>query len=91
MEKALEKQMDEAFRLPGVSGIVCVDNNGLCLGAKGVIPGQCNGSISTLAAQASKLSRSVNAPNPVICLESEHGSVLIKKTDHLTTAIFKSS
>ncbi|CAG5120616.1 unnamed protein product [Candidula unifasciata] len=92
MEKALEKQMDEAFRLPGVSGIICVDNNGLCLGAKGVIPGQCNGSICALAVQASKLS-----PSPMhlvlsFALSQSMGkSVLIKKTDQLTTAIFKSS
>uniref|UniRef100_A0A0B7B9E3 Late endosomal/lysosomal adaptor and MAPK and MTOR activator 5 n=1 Tax=Arion vulgaris TaxID=1028688 RepID=A0A0B7B9E3_9EUPU len=91
MEKALDKQMDEAFRLPGVSGIICVDNNGLCVSAKGVIPRQCSGSLNALANQAAKLAPSPNSASPVICLESEHGSVLLKKADNLTTAIFKSS
>jgi hypothetical protein len=91
MEKTLERHIDEAFRMPGVAGILCVDNNGLCISAKGVIPSQCSGSLSTLASQASKLFPGPNTLSPVICLESEHGSVLVKKTDNLTTAIFKSS
>ncbi|XP_059179487.1 ragulator complex protein LAMTOR5-like [Physella acuta] len=91
MEKSLEKQLEEAFRMPGVSGIVCVDNNGLCLGSKGTVPKQSCGSLSALTQQASKLSTGANGPTPVICLESEHGTVLIKKTDKLTTAIFKTS
>ncbi|KAH9512839.1 Ragulator complex protein lamtor5 [Bulinus truncatus] len=68
---------------------MCVDNNGLCLGAKGTFPRNTSGSVSALASQASKLS--TNGSNPVICLESEHGSVLIKRTEKLTTAIYKSS
>ncbi|KAI8771620.1 ragulator complex protein LAMTOR5 [Biomphalaria glabrata] len=89
MEKALEKQLEETFRIPGVVGVMCVDNNGLCLGAKGNTPRGSSGSISALASQATKLS--TNGTNPVICLESEHGSVLIKKNEKLTTAIYKSS
>uniref|UniRef100_A0A0B7A4B9 Late endosomal/lysosomal adaptor and MAPK and MTOR activator 5 n=1 Tax=Arion vulgaris TaxID=1028688 RepID=A0A0B7A4B9_9EUPU len=91
MEKALEKEMDEVCHLSEVSGIICVDSNGLCLGAKGNIPQQCSGYLSALATQAAKLSQNGSAVDPVICLETEHGSLLVKKADNMTTAIFKSS
>ncbi|CAG5132290.1 unnamed protein product [Candidula unifasciata] len=91
MEKALDKQMHDALHVSGASGIICVDNSGLCLGAKGTIPQQCSGSLYSLVSQAAELSQSPNVVNPVICLEAENGSVFVKKTDRLTTAVFKSS
>ncbi|CAL1528882.1 unnamed protein product [Lymnaea stagnalis] len=90
MERTLEMQLEESIHNPGITGVLCVDNNGLCLGAKGSAPLKACGSISALAGQAAKLANP-NGPTPVICLESEHGIVLIKKTDKLTTALFKSS
>ncbi|GFR76967.1 ragulator complex protein LAMTOR5 [Elysia marginata] len=91
MENALEKNMEEAFRIPGVSGVLCTESSGLVLSSKGNVPRHCSGSISALARQAASLCPSQNGPTPVICLESEYGSVLVKKTDTVTTALFKSS
>lgn len=91
MEKLLEKQMEEAFRIPGISGVMCVDKNGLLLGGKGNVPHHASGSLGALTNQASKLTGGNSTSSPVICLESEAGCVLIKKTDDLTTAMFKSS
>ncbi|XP_005106669.1 ragulator complex protein LAMTOR5 [Aplysia californica] len=91
MEKSLEKQMEEAFRIPGISGVMCVDKNGLLLGGKGNVPRHASGSLSALTNQASRLSPGNPSSSPVICLESEAGSVLVKKTDNLTTAMFKTS
>jgi len=90
MESTLEKQIEEAFRLPGVSGVMCVDKNGFILGDKGTVPHKSSGSVSTLSSQASSL-KPGSMSSPVVCLESEAGSVLIKKSDDLTTALFKSS
>jgi len=86
----MDKQMEEAFRIPGISGVMCVDKNGLVLGDKGTVPNGSGGALSALTQQASRL-RGGKAGNPVICLESEAGSVLIKRTDDLTTAVFKAS
>lgn len=91
MEKTLDKQMEEAFRLPGIAGIMCVDKNGLLLSGKGNVPQRASGSLCALTSQASKLKSGNAACNPVIVLESEAGSVLIKRSDNLTTAVFKSS
>ncbi|BFZ09103.1 hypothetical protein BsWGS_12142 [Bradybaena similaris] len=91
MEKALDKHMNDALHSSGASGIICIDSSGLCLGAKGTIPQPCSGSLCSLVNQAAKLSESAVTVNPVICLEAENGSVLVKKTDRITTAIFKSN
>ncbi|GFO27715.1 ragulator complex protein lamtor5 [Plakobranchus ocellatus] len=91
MEKTLEKHMEEAFRIPGVSGVICTENSGLCLASQGNVSDQYSGSISALANQAARLCPTQNSPAPIIVLESEYGSLLIKKTDNITTAVFKSS
>ncbi|KAK6176509.1 hypothetical protein SNE40_014778 [Patella caerulea] len=92
MEKSLEKHLEETFKIPGVSSVICTDEQGLCLGLKGSCHANVAGPIATLAKQADQLRRTTNAPNPPsICIESEAGSVLIGKKDDITMAIFKSS
>ncbi|XP_041347815.1 ragulator complex protein LAMTOR5-like [Gigantopelta aegis] len=90
MEKNLEKQLDETFRIPGVTGVLCTDKNGLCLAAKGTAKKQTSGPISALARQAKDVSSQAGT-SPVVCIESETGSVLIKSEDGLTVAVFKAS
>ncbi|XP_046327255.1 ragulator complex protein LAMTOR5-like [Haliotis rufescens] len=90
MEKGLEKHMDETFKLPGVAAVLCTDGHGLCLGAKGSAPKHSSGPIATLAAMAGDLGPS-GAASPVVCIESEAGSVLIKSCDNLTVAVFKAT
>ena len=89
MEKFLDKTMEDVLRLPnGTSGVMCVDSNGLLLGSKGIVPSDYCGALNTLTRQATKLAGK-SSSNPIICLESENASVLIKRTDDLTSAIFK--
>ncbi|KAJ8302091.1 hypothetical protein KUTeg_021078 [Tegillarca granosa] len=64
MEKTLEKQLEETFRLPGVA-------------AKGIAQKENSGSIASIAKQAAALHPKSETP-PVISIESDNGSVLIK-------------
>ncbi|XP_046542455.1 ragulator complex protein LAMTOR5-like [Haliotis rubra] len=82
--------MDETFKLPGVAAVLCTDGHGLCLGAKGSAPKQASGPIATLAAMAGDLCPT-NTTSPVVCIESEAGSVLIKSCDSLSVAVFKAT
>ncbi|KAK3590728.1 hypothetical protein CHS0354_030962 [Potamilus streckersoni] len=89
MERPLEKHLDETFKIPGVSGVLCADENGLCLGAKGVAKKEAAGHITSIALSAAKLIPNSNT-NPVICIEGETGSVLIKKEENIVMAVYKS-
>ncbi|XP_067682986.1 ragulator complex protein LAMTOR5-like isoform X1 [Haliotis asinina] len=60
----------------------------LCLGAKGSAPKQASGPIATLSAMAGNLC-AASTTSPVVCIESEAGSVLIKSCDSLSVAVFK--
>ncbi|KAL4227165.1 hypothetical protein ACF0H5_015138 [Mactra antiquata] len=87
MERNLDKHLDDTFRVPGVAGVICADEHGFCLGAKGVANRESSGHIANIADSASKLNPSL--PNPVISIEGEGGSILIKKEDNITMGIYK--
>ncbi|WAR25722.1 LTOR5-like protein [Mya arenaria] len=84
------KEMDALlrFRLPGIAGVICTDEHGLCLGAKGVATRETSGHIANIAESAARLNP--NLPPPVIAIESEGGSILIKKEGTITMGIYKS-
>ncbi|ESP03554.1 hypothetical protein LOTGIDRAFT_205042 [Lottia gigantea] len=88
MEKSLEKHLEETFKIPGVSGIICTDEQGLCLASKGVSNSNCSGSIASVAQQAEHLRKTSNSPS--IYIESENGNLLIGRRENITMAIFKS-
>ncbi|XP_064607011.1 ragulator complex protein LAMTOR5-like isoform X2 [Liolophura sinensis] len=77
------------MKTPGINGVLCSDEQGLCLGAKGVAVGQPAGVISRMAHQAEQIHPD-SGTSPVIVVESEVGNVLIKNHDGITLAIFKS-
>lgn len=74
-------------RVPGISGALCADNNGLCLAARGCKP-ELAGHVASIAQQAAQLYPNTST-TPVICIESEGGSVLIKSENDVTMAMFK--
>ncbi|XP_045165339.1 ragulator complex protein LAMTOR5 homolog [Mercenaria mercenaria] len=88
MERNLDKHLDDTFRVPGVAGVICTDEHGLCLGAKGIATRESAGHIANIAESAARLNP--NMPNPVISIEGEGGSILIKKEDNITMGIYKS-
>nr|XP_022302047.1 ragulator complex protein LAMTOR5 homolog [Crassostrea virginica] len=87
MERQLEKHLEETCRVPGISGALCADNNGLCLAARGCKP-ELAGHVASIAQQAGQLHPNAST-TPVICIESEGGSVLIKSENDVTMAMFK--
>ncbi|XP_069101401.1 ragulator complex protein LAMTOR5 homolog [Argopecten irradians] len=88
MEKTLEKSMEETFRVPGVAGVLCADEHGLCLSSKGIAKKETAGQLASLARQAQQL-HPVN-PSPVIAIEADGGTVLIKSESDITMAVYKS-
>lgn len=88
MEKALKKEVDEVMSQPSVTGILCVDSGGLCVAAHGSASKTSSGLVSALASQAAALRP--DAPAPVIVLESDAATTLIKSHSGTTVAVFKS-
>ncbi|XP_067132882.1 ragulator complex protein LAMTOR5 homolog [Centruroides vittatus] len=89
MEKQLEKCVDEICAMPSVNGILCADNQGLCMAYKGIAAPKSAGVFTFLTKLASSLEPN-NKP-PVIQLDGKKTQILIKNTENITMAIYKSS
>ena len=75
----------DAMGKPGVTGVLCVDSQGLCLHSQGAVPDASSGSVAQLAQHATLLGGDATS---VVCVESAQRKVLISKSDGVTTAIF---
>jgi len=69
MERNLDRLLDELAQTPDVTGVLCADNQGLCLGDRGKSSNLC-GEIVALAKKASMLEP--GGPAPTILLESSN-------------------
>jgi len=88
MEKALKKEIDEVMTQPSVTGVLCVDSDGLCVAAHGSASKTSSGLVAAVASQAAGLRP--NAPAPVVVLETDVGTTLIKSHSGTTVAVYKS-
>ncbi|XP_064632963.1 ragulator complex protein LAMTOR5-like [Lineus longissimus] len=88
MEHSVNRIVDETMSNPGVAGVMCVDEKGLCLSSKGKLNSRVAGLISGITQQASKLHSDIDRM-PVVALESDSGSILIKFKDRVTVAVHK--
>lgn len=89
MEKQLDKCLDDLCHSVGVSGVVCADSHGLCLGARGKASAASSGMILALADRAAMLEP--GSPDPVILLETDNSSqCLIHRNNGITLAVYKS-
>jgi len=88
MEKALKKEMDDVMSQPSVTGVMCVDSDGLCVAAHGSASKTSSGLVAAVASQAAGLRP--NNPAPVVVLETDVGTTLIKSHSGTTVAICKS-
>ena len=82
---ALATVCAEAMSKPGVTGVLCVDSQGLCLHSQGAVPDASSGSVAELAQHASLLGGDASS---VVSVESMQRKVLISKSEGVTTAIF---
>jgi len=89
MEKALKKEVDEVMSQPSVTGVLCVDSDGLCVAANGSVSKTSSGLIAAMASQAAGLRP--NAPAPVVVLETDAGTTLIKSHSGTTVAVYKTT
>lgn len=81
---ALAAACADAMGKPGVTGILCVDSQGLCVHSQGAVPDASSGSVAALAQHAALL----GGDSSSICVESAQRKVLISKSGGVTTAIF---
>lgn len=88
MEKNLHKALDDILAKPGVTGVLCADENGLCLASKGVIDSSSSGSLVHLMQLASKLEPS---RSPILRLESEAKDILVQSDGGLTLAVVRNN
>ncbi|KAG8201972.1 hypothetical protein JTE90_027445 [Oedothorax gibbosus] len=88
MEKNLHKVLDDVVNKPGVTGVLCADENGLCLASKGTADRLTAGSLVNLMQYAKKLE-----PNavPVVALESESKEILVRTDGGFTLAIMRNA
>jgi len=70
-----------------ISGMVVVDNRGLCIAAEGDGDPASAGVIFSLACQAAKIEQ--DREDPVVQIQTEKHSYLIKKEENVTVAIIK--
>lgn len=87
MEKNLHKVLDEVMNKPGVTGVLCADENGLCLASKGTADRLTSGSLVNLMQYAKKLEPAV----PVVALESESKEILLRTDGGFTLAILRNA
>ena len=83
---ALASACADAMSKPGVTGVLCVDSQGLCLHSQGAVPDASSGSIVELAQHAALVGG--GDASTVVSVESAQRKVLISKSDGITTAIF---
>jgi small ubiquitin-related modifier len=81
----LETACTEAMRQPGVIGVMCVDEQGLCLQSQGTVP-EVSGCVAELAKQAQVLCQ--GDEGTVVSVESAERKVLLSRVGGVTTAIF---
>ncbi|CAH3180756.1 unnamed protein product [Porites lobata] len=70
MEKSLDSHLEDIMSEHGVIGVLCSDQQGLALSAKGTANPMYSGHVSSLVENARKLYPN-KEPQPVICLESD--------------------
>eukprot|EP00965_Chrysotila_dentata_P261850 6214381-Pleurochrysis_carterae.AAC.1 len=84
MAASLSEVCEEAMSQPGVQGVVCVDEQGLCLHALGIVP-KASGSLAALATHARALT---GDDASVVSVVSSANRVVISKNEGITTALF---
>lgn len=88
MEKTLDSHLDEIMAEHGVIGVLCADQQGLALAAKGTASPVNAGLVCSLVQDARKLFPGTES-QPVVCLESDACNLMIKSEDNVTVAIHK--
>ncbi|XP_018412757.1 PREDICTED: ragulator complex protein LAMTOR5 isoform X2 [Nanorana parkeri] len=90
MEAALEQHLEDTMKNPSIVGIICTDSQGLNLGCCGSLSDEHAGIISILPQLAAKLAAD-HTDVPVVCLESDSGTIMIQTHAQLTVAVHKMS
>lgn len=86
MEGPVEAAMADATAADGVVGIMCIDENGLLISAKGDIEARKVGHVANLEKSAASLEPT--SARPIVCIEADGYNLLVKREDGLFTTFF---
>mmetsp|Transcript_493 Transcript_493/g.1700 ORF Transcript_493/g.1700 Transcript_493/m.1700 type:complete len:98 (-) Transcript_493:97-390(-) len=92
MEAALEKELDQLMETAGVSGVLCTDADGLCLGVRGSANKKAAGCIAQIASAAASLASSTassDSPVPLVRVSLDSTNVLIQQQGGVTVAVYR--
>ncbi|CAI8037424.1 Ragulator complex protein LAMTOR5 homolog [Geodia barretti] len=90
MEASLESQMNEIMSQPGVTGVLCADEQGLALSAQGTLTPHSAGLVSVVTEKACQLRHGTEPDEkPVVVMEFDTGNVLIRSHNNSTLAVHK--
>ncbi|GAB1600860.1 ragulator complex protein LAMTOR5-like [Argonauta hians] len=91
MESHMNKVLTEVGENPEVTGVICTDQHGLCLGVKGNMS-PCHAGLITSLAHCGRSLRQDETHSPVITMESEGGQILmLKSTENVSFGIMKTA
>merc|ERR1711924_489127 len=88
MEAPLNEAVDKLMQDESVTGVLCADQQGLCLSARGDAKAEAAGALSALGSHAQQL----GAPDQgaaVVILDTNSSNILVTSTEDLLTAIFR--
>eukprot|EP01132_Coremiostelium_polycephalum_P005969 gene5969-7435_t len=87
MDKQLSETLSQCTTSQnGVIGMICTDENGLCLKSHGSCQSSTAGFYKSLVDKAKLLNKN-EAPN--ICIETDSSNIFIQQNDKITLALFK--
>ncbi|VEL28942.1 unnamed protein product [Protopolystoma xenopodis] len=82
----LEKCLDDVFKYPKVTGVACIDSEGLCILSRGDIEPSSSGLMNSIYKHARELE---NDDELVVVVEKEDSSVFLCRSNKVLTAIVK--
>eukprot|EP00039_Didymoeca_costata_P027293 m.18121 g.18121 ORF g.18121 m.18121 type:complete len:92 (+) comp6201_c0_seq1:129-404(+) len=88
MDKELHATVDSCLQQEKVTGVLCSDLSGFSIAARGDMNSSQAGCIASLAARAALLEKGQETA-PVITVESDNFSILIRRHNNVTMAIKK--
>ncbi|KAL1932391.1 hypothetical protein VTP01DRAFT_9447 [Rhizomucor pusillus] len=93
METDLNNTLDSISSREGVKGVVLADENGLCIGTRGIGKSEAAAFVSSIAITARDLLEPAaeaqgRSQYPTITVQYEHSKVIIRNEGAFTLAIF---
>ncbi|CAL8086764.1 unnamed protein product [Calicophoron daubneyi] len=91
METALEEHLASVQSQPGVTGVQCIDVDGLCLASRGCTNELTCGLLTSVYKHIQDIEEEDEKESPVVVIEQSSGSIVLCEADGILTAIHKAA